>query len=237
MSSLPAGDIKVYPNNGSSRWYYFNGSKREYLSKKDIVFAKKLVEKKFLSLRRNALLEQKENLKNREGEYYIEATKLQEFLEDVRYRKLFYPSENNYDENEIIQTWKVQKYNRNPKYLEQLVFKCPSGNTVRSKSEVFIDIVLSERGLPYRYEGELELGNIKFYPDFTILNPNTNEIIYWEHLGRMDDPAYARAALEKIRIYYKNGLIPGKNLYITFETKDRPFSYEDAVTALKMMGL
>ena len=48
----------------------------------------------------------------------------------------------------IIQ-WQQANYNRNPNYPEHLTFKCPSGNIVRSKSEVFIDMVLNQHAIPY----------------------------------------------------------------------------------------
>ena len=34
----------------------------------------------------------------------------------------------------------------------------------------------------------------------------------------MDDPEYARKAIRKIETYEKNGILPGKNLILTFET-------------------
>ena len=34
----------------------------------------------------------------------------------------------------------------------------------------------------------------------------------------MDEPDYARKAIRKIETYEKNGILPGKNLILTFET-------------------
>ena len=36
--------------------------------------------------------------------------------------------------------------------------------------------------IPFRYECALTLGNTTVYPDFTIMHPNTGELIYREHL-------------------------------------------------------
>ena len=48
--------------------------------------------------------------------------------------------------------------------------------------------------------------------------------IYWEHDGKMDDSAYAKSAVRKIDTYQKNGIYPGENLILTFETSDIPLS-------------
>ena len=74
-------------------------------------------------------------------------------------------------------------------------------------------------GLQYKYECPLILkpyGTV--YPDFTFLSRRTGEKIYWEHEGMMDNPEYARNATKKIELYEKNGIFPGENLILTFET-------------------
>ncbi len=99
------------------------------------------------------------------------------------------------------------------------------GDIVRSKSELIIANMLYRRNIPYDYERVLYLkkGNKK-YPDFTILNTNTGKLWIWEHFGRMDDPEYLNSNLEKINDYHKSGYIQGKNLIMTFETKEKPLS-------------
>jgi len=47
-------------------------------------------------------------------------------------------------------------------------------------------------------------------PDFTTLNKRTRVQRYHEHFGKMDDPQYARKALEKIRLYENNGIFVGE---------------------------
>jgi exodeoxyribonuclease V alpha subunit len=60
---------------------------------------------------------------------------------------------------------------------------------VRSKSEVIIANMLSERDIPFRYEVPLFAPDGTFYlPDFTVVWRGEN--CYWEHLGRLDDEAY-----------------------------------------------
>ena len=98
-------------------------------------------------------------------------------------------------------------------------------------------MALTQHGISFRYECELMIGKTVFYPDFTILNPNNGLLIYWEHLGMMDEPEYSRKALYKLNKYIEYGLIPGKNLILTFESKENPFSYAGAEAALVQLGL
>ena len=62
------------------------------------------------------------------------------------------------------------------------------------------------------------------YPDFTILNTENRQEIYWEHLGMMDDPNYVDMAIKKINTYEQNGILLGKNLILTYETKKNPLN-------------
>lgn len=97
---------------------------------------------------------------------------------------------------------------------------------VRSKSEVIIADSLYKANIPYRYECPLELINgLVIYPDFTLLNTKTRENVYWEHLGMMDDGNYAEKAIQKINTYMQNGIYLGKNLLVTFETRNNPINH------------
>ncbi len=42
--------------------------------------------------------------------------------------------------------------------------------------------------------------------------------------GKMDDPDYARKAIKKIEVYGRNDICPGKNLILTYETKQTVLS-------------
>jgi len=98
------------------------------------------------------------------------------------------------------------------------------GERVRSKSEVIIADSLYAAGIPYRYEFPLKLKSRTIYPDFTILNIETRKEIYWEHLGMMDHPEYLEHALKKIAGYEENGLFPGEDIILTFETQKTPIN-------------
>ena len=122
--------------------------------------------------------------------------------------------------------WQNASYEQNPKYPEQLIHKTASGNYVRSKSEVLIDLYLYTHKIPFLYECALHLGDATLFPDFTILHPKTGELFYWEHFGLMDEPAYYQNAFSKLQLYTSHGIIPSVNLITTYETKRSPLSSE-----------
>ena len=124
----------------------------------------------------------------------------------------------------VIDSWLSEEYTHNEAYPQALKHPCPSGNVVRSKSEAMIDLLLNQYGIPYRYECELKLDNISFYPDFTLFNPVSGQLVYWEHFGMMDDPQYSLNASRKISRYIAGNIIPGINLIMTFETSSNPLS-------------
>ncbi len=43
--------------------------------------------------------------------------------------------------------------------------------------------------------------------------------MYWEHNGKVDDPAYAKNMVKKIQAYENNGIFPGEKLILTYETE------------------
>lgn len=128
--------------------------------------------------------------------------------------------------SEEIKQWISEPYDSNPKYPEQLIHKTYNGDFVRSKSESFIHIALTENHIPFRYEAALQLGKKTIYPDFTIRHPVTGVLYYWEHFGMIDNPEYLEKMLAKLRLYISNNIIPSANLIVTFETGERPLDPE-----------
>ena len=64
------------------------------------------------------------------------------------------------------------------------------------------------------------------YPDFFILNKRTRQEYFWEHLGMMGDSQYAAKNQVKMEQFARQGIIPGKNLIVSFECGERPLSTE-----------
>ena len=53
-------------------------------------------------------------------------------------------------------------------------------------------------------------------PDFT-LEDASGDIIIWEHLGMLDNPAYNESWEKKLRFYKSIGFIEGENLFTTID--------------------
>lgn len=65
-----------------------------------------------------------------------------------------------------------------------------SGDVVRSKSEVIIANILTERGIFFDYEPSMRpIGGAAYSPDFAISHKGV--VYYWEHLGMLDNDEYA----------------------------------------------
>lgn len=46
-----------------------------------------------------------------------------------------------------------------------------------------------------------------------------NNLVYWEHCGRVNDPAYMRHHKWKLSMYEKAGIVPWKNLILTYDNE------------------
>ena len=137
-------------------------------------------------------------------------------------------------DDEFVRQWLSQPYKGlgfDPGYPE--IYNS-SGLRVRSKSEMMIPDKYNEFGIPSKYECPLYLEGYGFvYPDFTLLNVRLRKVFYHEHCGMMDDPLYADSNVDKIYAYERNGIIQGKNLILTFETKNRPLLPMDIELLIK----
>jgi hypothetical protein len=89
-----------------------------------------------------------------------------------------------------------------------LVHVAANGEMVRSKNEVIVANIL-ETAVPgkWRYEVLLQGDDGTWCrPDFTITR--TSGIpVYWEHLGKMNQPSYAQRWAEKLDWYRANGIL------------------------------
>lgn len=81
--------------------------------------------------------------------------------------------------------------------------------------------------IPVRYECALELGDVKIFPDFTIMHPETKELFFWEYFGMMDNASYARSAFDKMRLYNMHGITLSIQLIMTFETQEHPLTSDE----------
>jgi hypothetical protein len=88
-------------------------------------------------------------------------------------------------------------------YEEGKIHSTLSEFMVRSKSEVIIANMLTEREIPFRYETPLFAPDGTFYlPDFTV--QWQGQEWYWEHVGRLDDKSYSSHWETKQEWYHRH---------------------------------
>ncbi|SFP98748.1 hypothetical protein SAMN04487928_11448 [Butyrivibrio proteoclasticus] len=134
-----------------------------------------------------------------------------------RRKELVVPIQATYEQ--LVKKWKSIPYEGKAFKEGMVEIYTKKGERVRSKSEKILADMFYDRGIEYKYECPLYLkGYGVVYPDFTFLSKKTNEELYWEHEGRMDDPAYVDKAIRKIDVYAKNGILSGERLILTYES-------------------
>lgn len=92
-----------------------------------------------------------------------------------------------------------------------------SGVNMRSKSEIIIACRLEYYKIPYRYEEQIQHPDINRVPDFKIRRPRDGKIIYWEHVGMVNDEGYMEDLPQKLTEYEVNGIVPWDNLILTYD--------------------
>ena len=221
LKTYPEGKFYCTRDGNHYKWYHSNGPKQTYIPKSNQHLAQQLAEKKYLSLKLEELIHEKRAI-----EFYLrhhsDETAEQYFAEHPEYRKLLSPLFQT--QSEELSNWIKSPFETNPIHPEHCVHKTLSGNMVRSKSESLIDMALYVKGIPFRYECALHFGETTIYPDFTIRHPITDEIYYWEHFGKMDDPKYAQGCISRLQLYTTHGILPGIHLITTYETKNKPLT-------------
>lgn len=154
-----------------------------------------------------------------------ESTSLEELYQKINpyRRELISPMV--ISDEEYIKQWKEVQYEGKSFTNDMQEIVTERGEQVRSKSEKIIADKLYALGIPYRYEYPLVLdGNIKIYPDFTILKMPQREEVYLEHFGLMDNSDYMDSVIYKLNSYGRNGIYLGVNLFITHETSKVPLN-------------
>lgn len=225
LKTLPEGNFICSRNGAHYKWYQTDGHKQIYIPKSNRKLAVQLATKKYLTLLIEYLSKERIALASYINFHQANKNKATELLStSPEYQSLLSLHFNPISQE--LSDWMHSSYEHNPKFPERLIHKSSSGNLVRSKSEAIIDMFLYLNRIPFRYECALELGDLKFYPDFTIRHPKTGSFYYWEHFGLMDDPTYARNTFSKLQLYSSHGIIPSIHLITTFETQDNPLTME-----------
>lgn len=226
LSKVPDGKIHIV-NSGGRVQYYLRKSPQEksgmYLSKSDKqqirLYLQKSYDEKVLKIleKEIKILEQFVRLFSGLDEalqkvYESYPDKSKQFLQPIDMSDLLYE-----------QIWLNTPYTGKtlPEYSPGFI--TDNGEHVRSKSELNIANALLKEKIPYKYECPLKVDRFTIiYPDFTILNPRTRKVFYWEHRGMMDDRDYAKHTVKRIKEYQAAGFYLGDSLLLTEETAAIP---------------
>lgn len=231
LKKLPEGSLCKKKIRGKDRYYHYLPSgvsgvrgKEIYINKNNEMLIRQLARRKFiedsLQVLEKIIKSDKQRLKSPLAYDPTEvATSLPEAYKDIDYSPILDSTESNHP-----LAWRNEPYKKNTLHPEKLVYKTQNGLQVRSKSESIIAGLLESENIPFRYEALLVLNGKNYYPDFTILNPQDNQIVYWEHFGMVDDKDYAMAMERKLEVYKRHGIHPWNNLIITYESETNPLN-------------
>ena len=220
QEEAPQGSLIIAATAKRAQYYHHmpgENSNGKYIPKSENKFirelAQKCYDKKVLRLVEKRLGQIKRITKDYEDN---EIEKI--FLRGNSERqKLVVPVEATWEQQ--LEAWLSEGYTGKDFRDEKPVILTEKGERVRSKSEKILADYFYKKGIAYKYECPLYLNGFgTVHPDFTFLSPRTREEIYWEHDGRMTDPAYAQQAITKIQAYEENGIFPGERLILTFES-------------------
>ncbi|NLB17784.1 MAG: hypothetical protein GX825_03385 [Syntrophomonadaceae bacterium] len=231
LETLPAGSLYSTVNKGKTYYYHYipysNPSmppRKVYINKGQEHLITALARRKFIESSLAVLESNIRLLQALLNEYttYDPATIIQELPKP--YQSIDSGATYGLLKTNNPSQWANEPYDKNPFNPEGLTCKSELGLSVRSKSELIIASQLERNNIPFRYEALLQLEGQIYYPDFTILNPQDNKIIYWEHFGMLDEIEYARKMNNKLIEYRKHEIYEGDNLITTQETRRKPLS-------------
>ena len=198
-------------------------SNGHYLKKKDIKMAKDIAQRDY-----NVKLLKQAKARLHAIEMFLKKyneTDIKEIFQKMHPCRRELIDEIIISDEEYVKRWSEVVYTGKEFQDYESVIVTEKGERVRSKSEKIIADKLNLLGIPYRYEYPLFLdGNIKIYPDFTILKMPERKEVYLEHFGRMDDLNYIDTTILKLNTYEKNGIFIGTQLFFTYETSKKPLN-------------
>ena len=226
LKTAPTGHLRIMKKHNRIEYYYRsdgrsnNNNNGRYMKKQELNLAKGIAQRDYdVLLVKNA----EERIKGITTFLKMyEKTSLKSLYEKTNQYRRDLVSVPIMSDDEFIKCWQAVEYAGKSfaENFQEIITE--RGERVRSKSEKIIADKLYALGIPYRYEYPLILeGNIKVYPDFTILRMPAREEVYLEHFGMMDDSNYVDKAIYKLDSYERNGIYPGVNLFILHETSKR----------------
>ena len=235
MRGIPSQKLCRKPEHGKDRLYVYSAEGRKYVSQKNQKLVLDVLRRKDLEFLEQLLTNNIEVLK--EMTQKIFGTAQEDFWKEIALQYLvdqLYPSLQDKPTATDVRAWLEEPYEPCPYYPEQKIHCSPGGVRVRSKSELLITAEMEHCMIPFKYECPLQLEDDVVYPDFTVLRVSDRKVLYWEHLGMMDDPKYASQNIQKVFRYFRLGYRPFDNLILTYDM-DGSLDMKQVGRVIKMM--
>ncbi len=225
IDSLPEGSIRVKHKAGTFHYLYYQGDKTiKYLRKNDSKTIKNLIQKKYLKMVQKAAKQEVKAL-SKAIELYPR-TRMERVYEELPSELKEHALPIIPDDDQFAAKWQAEPFKPKPFKKGAPKYYTLKGERVRSKSEVIIADRLFAKGIPYKYECPLWVGNGLIHPDFTILRMSDRKVVYHEHCGKMTDPEYTKDIPERANKYTRIGIFQGDRLFYTFESAECPLDIE-----------
>lgn len=226
LSHSPSGVLLLSRSHNQTQFYiYGEDNKKYYLSKQNVPMLKAMAQKMYCQ---EIVKEATKQLKIRDQ---FDKRNKPNCISDV-YKRMPkeikpYISAFELPVEDKVRQWLNTPYKAKIQNDDAVCYLTDKGENVRSKSEVIIANKLFHHNIPYRYECRLKLDDeMAVYPDFTIINPRTGTVYFWEHFGLMSNQSYAETFVLKMNTYANNGILPGERLICTFESEKSPISLD-----------
>ena len=225
LQRAPEGWLRMCKHREGWQYYYRNDPKDSngcYIREQDMKLAKCLAQrdydKKLVSTAEQEIKAIDKYLQ------YMPRTTVEEIYPSIHPARQKLVRSIRETDAEYVKKWEGVEYKGKEFSVEAPELYTLKGERVRSKSEIFIADMLYQARIPYRYEYPFCIRGVgKVYPDFTVLDMKNRREILWEHLGMMDDSTYVEKAIKKLAMYEQEGIYPGENLILTYESKNIPF--------------
>lgn len=220
IKTMPKGSVKVKRTRSGIYYCLNNGTASEtYLTEDNCELIKLLIQKSYLREALKAAKLEVEAL-SRIIHVFPEVV-IEDVYNSLSDERKAYANPIIPGDSEFAAKWLAAPYTKKLINIET-EFYTLNGEHVRSKSEVIIADRLYSKGIPYKYECPLRIGNRVIHPDFTILRLSDRKVLYHEHCGMMDDPEYARDMVRRVNLYSNEDICLGDRLFMTFETSENP---------------
>jgi hypothetical protein len=235
LADAPGGKIRVSVRKGYGQYYHIKDGEKcggRYIRRSDLDLARNLVQKdydvKVVEAARDELRTLNVLIKK-----YEKGT-----CEDI-YGRLSLPRRElvtpfYMPDEDYVRKWLSEPYTGLGFEEGDPELYSEGGLRVRSKNEIIAADIYDKYGIPYKYECPIHLKGYGIaYPDFTLLNVRQRKVCYQEIMGKMTESGYADTNIAKIHAYERNGLIQGKNLILSFDTKAHPLLPKDIESVIK----